>query len=55
VVLDPFAGSGTNLLAARLLGMMYIGIEIDPETCETARRRLAQQPLDLVTLGVSEA
>ena len=55
VVLDPFAGSGTNLLAARLLGMEYIGFEIDPETCETARRRLAQQPLDLVALGVIEA
>jgi len=54
VVLDPFAGSGTNLLAARLLGMEYVGFEIDPGTCETARRRLAQQPLDLVSLGVVE-
>jgi len=54
MVLDPFAGSGTTLLAARLLGMEYIGFEIDPGTCETARHRLEQQPLDLVTLGVIE-
>jgi len=54
VVLDPFAGSGTNLLAAQLLGMEYIGFEIDPDIYDTARRRLAQRPLDLVALGVVE-
>jgi adenine-specific DNA-methyltransferase len=47
VVLDPFAGSGTTLLAAKLLGQEYIGFEIDPVVFEDAERRLEQQPLDL--------
>lgn len=47
LVLDPFAGSGTNLVAARLLGMDYYGFEIDPATCRIARDRLTQRPLDL--------
>ena len=49
LVLDPFAGSGTNLIAAKLLGMNYYGYEIDPVTCQTARGRLTQRPLDLTT------
>jgi site-specific DNA-methyltransferase (adenine-specific) len=47
VVLDPFAGSGTTLLAAKLLGLEYIGFEIDPDTFRIAQRRLEQEPLDL--------
>ncbi len=40
VVLDPFCGSGTTLVAAKLLGHHYIGIDISPEYVEYARRRL---------------
>lgn len=40
-VVDPFAGSGTTLLAAQALGRHAIGAEIDPEHIETARRRLS--------------
>jgi site-specific DNA-methyltransferase (cytosine-N4-specific) len=40
VVLDPFFGAGTTALAARALGRKPIGIEIDPEYCELALRRL---------------
>lgn len=45
VVLDPFSGSGTTAKMARLAGRRFIGIEINPEYCEIARKRLAQKLL----------
>jgi hypothetical protein len=47
IILDPFTGSGTTLLAAKLLGLEYIGFEIDTDTYLDACKRLEQQPLDL--------
>jgi site-specific DNA-methyltransferase (adenine-specific) len=40
IVLDPFAGSGTTLEAARLEGFRCIGIEMNEEYCADAERRL---------------
>lgn len=42
VVLDPFVGSGTVLVAAKRLGRRYLGIEIDAETAKAASGRLEE-------------
>ena len=50
-VLDPFAGSGTTLLAAEREGFDSVGIEMNPEYCEIIRRRMAgMQPVQAALL-----
>jgi site-specific DNA-methyltransferase (adenine-specific) len=40
IVLDPFAGSGTSLVAAEVLGRRWLGIELSPNYTEIAKTRV---------------
>lgn len=46
-VLDPFAGSGTTLVAARAIGRRAVGVEVHEEFCEMAVQRLRQAVMPL--------
>ena len=43
LVLDPFMGSGSALVAAARLGRRYVGYDLDPAYADLARRRVAEE------------
>jgi site-specific DNA-methyltransferase (adenine-specific) len=45
IVLDPFAGSGTTLVAAKRIGMGYLGMEIEADYVPIIEQRLAKASL----------
>lgn len=56
VVLDPFLGSGSTLVATTLNNRMGIGIDIDLQYCRLAKKRLIKEAhiLDTVLIPVGE-
>jgi hypothetical protein len=43
LVLDPFMGSGSSMVAAARLGRRYVGYDLDPEYVEIARQRVREE------------
>ena len=47
IIIDPFAGSGTTLVAAKQLGIKAIGIEMQKQYVDTTIQRISQQTIPL--------
>jgi site-specific DNA-methyltransferase (adenine-specific) len=46
VIIDPFAGSGTTIIAAKRLGRKVVGIEIKPETFAIMQKRVSEETIN---------
>lgn len=54
MVFDPFLGSGTTSVVAQKLGRRFVGIEINPDYCCWAEKRLENARLDPAIQGYDE-
>lgn len=56
IVIDPFAGSGTTLVAAKQAGIDYIGIEVEPSYIDIIEKRLQliNEPQEISSLFSSD-
>lgn len=54
IILDPFLGSGTASVVAKKLGRNYIGIEINPQYCVWAEKRLEAANYDKTIQGYKD-
>lgn len=54
-VIDPYAGSATTLVAAKLLGYDYLGIELSKDYTAKARERLANAFMEKDRLAIEVA
>lgn len=53
IILDPFCGCGTTLIAAQKLGRRWIGIDVSPTACKLMRKRLrAEFRIDAEIIGM---
>lgn len=48
IVLDPFCGSGSSLVAAKAIGRRYIGFDVDPGAVKVAKERLAPDMFEVL-------
>ncbi len=53
VVLDPFVGSGTTAISARNLERKFVGIDVSPEYCEMAEKRLIENGIHRVKSNIA--